>query len=279
MPRPRAIRLLPALLLMLAASLVSLALPACSRKHRIFGPLNERPSVALTASATSGPSPLAVTFTAVGTDPDGTIASWAWAFSDSGTHMHGSLSQVTHTTIRVGGADRAPIVDAGIGQVHLNPGTTVFLSGSVTEPDGQPYTVQWTQQSGPAVTLSSATVLNPTFTSLSATTPTYTIRLSATDNGTPPNTGSGTVSVDTRVTYQNTTKAIFDNRCVSCHFTSNGSGIPAWQSYTEISSDLANIRIRVSPGGNMRGYLSLTPVNEANILINWIDNGAPSSNP
>src|SRR5262245_57178771 len=168
MPRPRALRALPVLLLMLAASAASLALPACSRKHRIIGPLNERPTVSLTASATSGPTPLLVTFTAVGDDPDGTIASWSWAFSDSGTHMHGSVSTVDHTfvtagtytvtvratdnygayaeatdTVRVGGADQAPVVNAGPDQSNLDPGVTVTLSGAITEPDAQGYSYSW----------------------------------------------------------------------------------------------------------------------------------------
>ena len=303
MGRARSIRMLPALLLMLGASLGTLALPACSRKHRIVGPLNERPTIALTASASSGPSPLLVTFDAVADDPDGTVASWSWTFSDSG-RVYSSPPPIAHAfvtqgdyvvtvrvtdnqgayaeardTIRVGGTDQAPIVDAGIGQVNLNPGASVFLFGTVTEPDGQPYTVLWTQTGGPTVTLSDRTVLNPTFASVGSSSDTYSFRLSATDNGTPPNTGSGTVTVNTRVTWGNTTQAIFADRCTSCHYTSNPSGIPAWQSYTETSAYLASIRTRVSLGGNMRGYLLTSPVNQPIVLINWIDNGAPQSNP
>jgi PKD repeat protein len=298
---PRSIRLLPAMLLMLGASLLSLGLPACSRKHNITGPINERPTVAITASATSGPSPLTVTFTGVAADPDGSIASYSWTFSDSG-HVHGNVDHVDHTfvtqgdylvtlratdnqgayaeaseIIRVGGADQAPIVDAGIGQVNLDPGATVALLGSVTEPERQPYTVAWTQISGPVVTLSDPTVLNPTFVSVGSSSDSYTFRLSATDNGTPPNTGSGNVTINTRVTWSNTTQAIFSARCVSCHYTS--SGLPAWQSYTETSAYFASIKNRVSLGGNMRGYLLTSPVNQPNVLINWIDNGGPQSNP
>jgi PKD repeat protein len=296
--------LLPALLLMLGVSLLSLALPACSRKHRIMGPINQRPTVALTASATSGPSPLTVTFDAVADDPDGTITSWMWVFSDSG-HVHGSVPQVQHTfvaqgdyivtvratddhgayaeasdTIRVGGTDQAPIVDAGIGQVNLDPGNTVFLFGSVTEPDGQPYTVLWTQQGGPTVTLSDPTVLNPVFTSIGSSSDTYTFRLSATDNGNPANTGSANVAVTTRVTWNNTARDIFAAHCTSCHYASNPSLIPSWQSYTETSAYLSSIRSKISVGGNMRGYLSTpTPASPPNVLIDWIDNGAPQSNP
>jgi len=128
------------------------------------------------------------------------------------------------------------------------------------------------------VALSDATVLNPVFTSVASSSDTYTFRLSATDNGTPPNTGSGTVSINTRVTWRNTTQQVFADHCVSCHHTS--SGIPAWQSYTEVSAYLASIKTRISPGGNMRGYLATpAPASPPNVLIDWIDNGAPQSNP
>lgn len=59
----------------------------------------------------------------------------------------------------------APIANAGVDQGPINSGQTVTLNGSgSTDPDGNPLTYHWTQVSGPAATLSSATAANPTFT-------------------------------------------------------------------------------------------------------------------
>lgn len=296
---------LAAIAVLLAASLGSLLLPACSREHHPTGLTNnQRPTVAITASATSGPSPLAVTFTAVADDEDGTIASYMWTFSDSG-HLHGDTSLVQHTfvaqgdyivtvratddlgayaeardTIRVGGADQAPIANAGTDQLNRDPGTTVNLSGSVTEPDGQGFSVQWTQIGGPFVSISNATSLRASFVSVVSTTASYSFRLTATDAGTPRNSGSDNVTITTRMTWNNGVRDVFANRCTSCHFTSNPSGIPSWQGYTETAAFKTSIRSRVSTvGDQMRGFLSTSPIHEPNMIIRWIDDGVPLSNP
>jgi PKD repeat protein len=59
------------------------------------GPANQPPAAVLSASPTSGTAPLAVSFDGSGSsDPDGTIASYAWTFGDGGT---GSGATISHT--------------------------------------------------------------------------------------------------------------------------------------------------------------------------------------
>ena len=60
-------------------------------------------------------------------------------------------------------ANTAPIANAGPDQA-VDAGTTVTLSGSATDPDGQAITYAWSQTGGTAVTLSSTTAASPTFT-------------------------------------------------------------------------------------------------------------------
>ncbi|MBO6867570.1 MAG: hypothetical protein JJ877_11045 [Thalassococcus sp.] len=60
-------------------------------------------------------------------------------------------------------ANTVPIANAGPDQA-VDGGSTVTLSGSATDPDGQTITYEWSQTGGSAVTLSSTTAASPTFT-------------------------------------------------------------------------------------------------------------------
>jgi CSLREA domain-containing protein len=77
------------------------------------------------------------------------------------TNGQGSASQTT--TVNVTNA--APVANAGVDQT-VNAGANVTLNGTGSnDPDGHtPLTYDWTQTSGPAVTLSSATAASPSFT-------------------------------------------------------------------------------------------------------------------
>ena len=62
----------------------------------------------------------------------------------------------------------APVANAGVNQT-VQPGAAVQLNGSgSSDPGGKSLTYQWTQTGGTAVTLSSATVAQPTFTAPSS---------------------------------------------------------------------------------------------------------------
>ncbi len=60
---------------------------------------NQNPTVDITATPSSGAPPLAVSFTASATDPDGTIVSYAWDFGDGGS---ATQPLVSHTYVSAG---------------------------------------------------------------------------------------------------------------------------------------------------------------------------------
>jgi PKD repeat protein len=270
---------------------------------------NQPPTASASATPTSGPAPLLVTFTGTGTDPDGTIASWAWTFGDGGTS---SLQSPTHTYASAGSytatltvtdnngaasssnvaiavsapVNQAPIANAGPDQINRDPGITIQLDGTASsDPDGSISSYQWTQTAGPAVTLSGANTATPTFAAPAATTATYTFTLTVADNGSPQASAQDSVTVTTRVTYLNTTKAMIDARpnqpngtklgCTQsgCHTT--GGQSPPLLTYTQVFNNRSKVRSKIQTGQTMRQYL-LT--GEPGIITSWIDNGAPEKN-
>ncbi len=67
-----------------------------------------------------------------------------------------------------GTSNRAPVANAGADQ-SVTAGSSVQLNGAgSSDPDGDAITFAWTQAAGPAVSLSSSTVANPTFTAPAA---------------------------------------------------------------------------------------------------------------
>ena len=65
-------------------------------------------------------------------------------------------------------ANQAPVANAGAPRT-IAGGSPVILNGSGSDPEGQPITYRWRQTAGAAVTLSSATIPNPSFTAPAAT--------------------------------------------------------------------------------------------------------------
>lgn len=93
----------------------------------------------------------------------------------------GSSSQIG---VYVPPSNAVPVANAGLDQADIEPWTTVTLDGSgSTDSDGTITSYAWTQDAGTTVTLSSASVVSPTFTApASIAGETLTFRLVATDN-------------------------------------------------------------------------------------------------
>ena len=91
-------------------------------------------------------------------------------------------------------ANRPPAANAGVGQ-RVDPGArvTLYATGS-RDPDGGTLTCSWTRVSGPAVTLSSTTAAQPTFTAPSRPT-TLAFRLIATNSRGASDTDEVTIRV------------------------------------------------------------------------------------
>ncbi len=270
---------------------------------------NLPPSASASATPTSGTAPLLVTFTGTGTDTDGTIASYAWAFGDGGTstvqnptHTYASAGSYTATltvtdndgatgsstvviTVSVA-TNQPPLANAGPDQINLDPGVTVLLNGGASsDPDGSISSYQWSQTAGATVTLSGANTATPSFVAPVNATATYTFTLTVIDNGSPQGSAQDSVTVTTRVTYLNTTKAMITARpnqpngtklgCTQsgCHTT--GGQSPTLLTYAQVFANRAKVRSTTQTGGTMRQYLLS---GEPAIITSWIDNGAPETN-
>ena len=120
----------------------------------------------------------------------------------------GTASQPDTVAITVtAGSDDAPTADAGTDQA-VYEGATVALDGTGSrDPEGQALTYAWSQTGGTSVTLSSASVVSPTFTAPSSLTATaaLTFSLTVTASSTASQPDTATITVPAGSTAPTTT--------------------------------------------------------------------------
>lgn len=108
------------------------------------------PAVTLTGDGTANPSFVAPE------DVTNTYVTFEVAASD------GEHTVVDRVMVLINADNDGPILDAGA-DFSAEEGTQVTLAASATDPEGQPLTHTWVQTGGPAVSLSDASSLSPTF--------------------------------------------------------------------------------------------------------------------
>lgn len=170
---------------------------------------NQAPVTLATATPTSGPAPLTVAFAGSATDPDGSIAAYAWTFGDGATsseanptHLYataGTFIAMLEVTDNAGATSQAAVEVAV--SVPANPPPTatasatpisglapllVTFTGSGTDSNGTIASYAWMFGDGGA-----STQQNPTHTY--QTSGNFTATLTVTDNGGA--TGSTTVAI------------------------------------------------------------------------------------
>ena len=98
----------------------------------------------------------------------------------------GALTDTANLTVTLTNVNEAPTANAGPNQIFVQPGATVTLSGSGSDPDaGDTLSYAWARTGGELVTLTDANAATATFTAPAALTAatTLTFRLRVTDAG------------------------------------------------------------------------------------------------
>ncbi len=168
---------------------------------------NTAPVAALTGPA-SGFKLTALTFDGSGSiDANGDALSYRWTFGDgtsatttapTTTHAYAAVGTYSLTlvvddgetisapaTVGVSIQSRPPVANAGPDQTVLQRTTVVLNGNASSDPDGTIVGAGWTQVAGPAVTLSGATTLTPSFVAprifVAATTLTFELTVTDSD--------------------------------------------------------------------------------------------------
>ncbi|MBL0692030.1 myxosortase-dependent M36 family metallopeptidase [Comamonas sp. JC664] len=120
-----------------------------------------------TPVALSDASSLSTTFVAPGTANGDTLA-FLLTVSDGNSTVSDVVRIIVAADPGTAPGNTAPVVSAGA-PATVTAGSTVTLNGTATDADGDALTATWTQIGGPAVTLSDASSLTPTFTAPATT--------------------------------------------------------------------------------------------------------------
>jgi glucose/arabinose dehydrogenase len=135
------------------------------RRIKFSGSLNAPPTVAISATPTSGLSPLTVQFSSAGSkDPEGKAVTYAWDFGDGSTSTDANPTHIYNAngvqkftakltvsdpdggsasdTVLITVGDRAPTaaISTPADGTAFTPGQTVTFQGSATDPEDGPLT-------------------------------------------------------------------------------------------------------------------------------------------
>jgi hypothetical protein len=249
------------------------------------------------------------TLSGSGTDPDGTIATYAWT-QVSGPNATITSPAAASTTIsgltqgiytfrltvtdNLGGTafddinitvnpatNQPPTVNAGADQTITLPVNSVNLSGTATDPDGTIASYSWTRVSGIGGTITSPSTNSTTVTGLTAGS--YTFRLTVTDNS------GATAFDDVNVTVNSAPTPSFTLRIQAESFTST-TGVVSTTATTDVdgvqqvgsldNNDALNYTVDVLYSGTYtvnfrvgatKGGSKLQLLNQANTLLATIN--------
>ena len=196
------------------------SLTGCS----VTPPVNQSPTVNAGSNKTITLPANSVTLTGTASDPDGTIASYAWTKtsgpaatiaspSSASTNVTGltagsyvfnlkvtdnagatANSSVTVTVNTSNPTNQSPVVNAGSSQTITLPVSSVTLSGSATDADGTIASYLWTKVSGSGGIIANPNSASTSVTGLSAGS--YVFNLKATDNAGASGNQNVTITVN-----------------------------------------------------------------------------------
>ena len=215
----------------------------------------------LPPTADAGPAQVvpggsSVTLLGAGTDPEGQPLRYAWAqLSGAAVSLsEPETAQPTFTApqatsevqalafqlvVNDGAQDSAPsgvtVTVAAAPQVNLPPtadagsaqtvtgGSTVTLSGSGTDPEGQPLTYEWTQTGGPAAALSDPTVPAPSFTAPAEASEAQTLAFQLVVNDGTHDSEPSSVAITVPAAAEEATPVLSDAASIAAAFAESGS--------------------------------------------------------
>ncbi len=242
------------------------------------------PNVIVNGTATAGTYPLSgvlVSLDAANATLANGTATWTKTFTGlsigahtitaQGTDVNGSVGATTSVSFDIESfviQDEPPIVNAGSNQIVF-ANSLVQLSGTATDPDGDPMTFQWTQVNGTSVTLANSTTLTPSFTAPQVNADTnVAFRLNATDSYGASSKSDVVVTIKSTGSFRNVNVQTFPDNVANYLVTSSAdvnSTIGLNSTWIETKNSSSNTwvkRIENTPDSDFNnvtcGYVSYT---------------------